>query len=141
MPSDSIGIFIRLTIVRRMMPHTDQWKTLRDTLLSLIVLVLAGCGDASTGISAITPPGTFSYDDFTGTSPSSAWTVISRHGEYAQSETECNVPQMVSVASSNLTTTTQAQSATCGDFNIDGSVRNPPASWPYITGDVHREWV
>jgi hypothetical protein len=79
------------------------------------------------------------YDDFTGTSLSSAWTVISRHGEYAQSETECNVPQMVSVANRNVTITTEAQSTTCGDFNIDGTVRHAPASWAYITGDI--QWT
>jgi hypothetical protein len=86
-----------------------------------------------------TAAGLVFYDDFTGTSLSSAWTVISRHGEYAQSETECNIPQMVSVANSNLTITTEAQSATCGDFNIDGSVRHAPTSWPYITGDI--QWT
>src|SRR5580692_6918987 len=106
MPSDLIGIFIRITMIRRPMRPPVQWKTLRNTLLSLMVLVLAGCGNASTGISASTPPGTIFYDDFTGTALGSAWTVISRHGEYAQNETECNVPQMVSVANSLLTITT-----------------------------------
>ena len=76
------------------------------------------------------------YDDFTGTSLSSAWTVISRHGEYSQNETECNTPLQARVANGFLTITTTAQSATCGDFNIDGSVRNAPSSWPYTTGDV-----
>jgi Glycosyl hydrolases family 16 len=79
------------------------------------------------------------FDDFTGTSLGSAWTVISRHGEYAQNETECNIPQQVSVANSLLTITTAVGPATCGDFNIDGSVRTPPSSWPYITGDV--QWT
>ena len=46
---------------------------------------------------------------------------------------------MVSVANSNLTITTKAQSANCGDFNIDGTVRHAPTSWPYITGDV--QWT
>jgi beta-glucanase (GH16 family) len=68
----------------------------------------------------------------------SNWTVISRHGEYAQSETECNIPQQVNV-SDGLTITTAAQSATCGDFNVDGSVRHQPSSWPYITGDI--QWT
>ena len=76
------------------------------------------------------------FDDFTGSTLSSEWSVISRHGEYQQNETECNVPQQVSVAGGNLTITTSAQAATCGDFNVDGSVRHAPASWPYITGDV-----
>ncbi len=72
------------------------------------------------------------YDDFAGTTLSSAWTVISRHGEYSQDETECNVPQMVTV-DNGLTITTEAQSATCGDYFT------APSSWPYITGDI--QWA
>jgi beta-glucanase (GH16 family) len=79
------------------------------------------------------------YDDFTGPSLSSAWTVISRHGEYAQGETECNVPAMVSVANSMLTIQTIARAATCGDFNVDGTVRHAAASWPYETGAI--QWT
>jgi hypothetical protein len=79
------------------------------------------------------------FDDFTGPSLGPAWTVISRHGEYAQNETECNVPQQVSVANSLLTITAAVGPAICGDFNIDGSVRTPPSSWPYITGDI--QWT
>ena len=72
------------------------------------------------------------YDNFPGTTLSSAWTVISRHGEYSQGETECNVPQMVTV-NNGLTITTEAQSATCGDYFT------APSSWPYITGDI--QWA
>jgi len=72
------------------------------------------------------------YDDFAGTTISPAWTVISRHGEYSQSETECNVPSMVTI-DNGLTITTEAQSATCGDYF------NAPKSWPYITGDI--QWA
>lgn len=79
------------------------------------------------------------FDDFTGSSLSSDWTVIQRHGEYAQGETECNTAGAVSVANSVLTITTSVGPATCGDFNIDGSVRHAPQSWPYITGDV--QWT
>ena len=75
-------------------------------------------------------------DDFNGSSLDSNWAVISRHGEYAQSETECNVPGVVSVANNILSITTTAQSATCGDFNLDGSVRHAPTTWPYTSGDV-----
>lgn len=78
------------------------------------------------------------FDNFTQSALSSDWTVISRHGEYAQNETECNIPQQVS-AGSGLTITTAAQTATCGDFNIDGSIRHTPSTWPYITGDV--QWT
>ena len=72
------------------------------------------------------------FDNFPGTTLSSYWTIISRHGEYAQSETECNVPQMVSV-NNGLTITTEAQSASCGDYFTS------PSSWPYITGDI--QWT
>ncbi|HEY7983237.1 MAG TPA: family 16 glycosylhydrolase, partial [Ktedonobacterales bacterium] len=34
---------------------------------------------------------------------------------------------------------TTAQPATCGDFNLDGSVRHQPSVWPYTTGDV--QWT
>src|SRR4029077_1378069 len=70
-------------------------------------------------------------DDFSGSSLSSAWTIVKRHGEYAQGETECNVPEAARVANNLLTITTTARSATCGDFNLDGSVRHDPAEWPY----------
>lgn len=78
-------------------------------------------------------------DSFSSSSLSSAWTIVNRHGEYAQNETECNVPGAVSVANHLLTITTTAQSATCGDFNLDGSVRHSPTTWPYTTGDV--QWT
>lgn len=69
----------------------------------------------------------------------STWSIISRHGEYAQSETECNTPGQVAVANGTVTITTIHQSYTCGDFNIDGSVKDTPASWPYTTGDI--QWT
>ena len=72
------------------------------------------------------------YDTFAGTTLSPYWTVISRHGEYSQSETECNIPSMVSV-NNGLTITTEAQSASCGDYFT------APSSWPYITGDI--QWA
>lgn len=78
-------------------------------------------------------------DNFSGTALDSAWTIIDRHGEYAQNETECNVPGAVAVANHILSITTTAQSATCGDFNLDGSVRHTPTVWPYTTGDV--QWT
>jgi beta-glucanase (GH16 family) len=93
----------------------------------------------SVNFAATTTTTTIFYDDFTGTSLGPAWTVISRHGEYAQNETECNTPQQVAVANSLLTITAIAQQTTCGDFNPDGSVRDSPSSWPYATGDV--QWA
>jgi len=78
------------------------------------------------------------YDTFAGTTISPYWTVISRHGEYAQSETECNIPQQV-VVNNGLTITTAAQNWSCGDFNITGTVRHAAETWPYITGDI--QWT
>jgi hypothetical protein len=69
---------------------------------------------------------TFNLDGFN-------WTVIDRHGEYSQGETECNVPGAVSVSGGILSITTTHQSATCGD------AQTPPSSWPYTTGDV--QWT
>jgi hypothetical protein len=100
---------------------------------------------ASNTTANFTAAGLIFYDNFSGTSLSPAWTVISRHGEYAQSETECNVPEMVSVANNSVTITTEVSPpapstlGTCGDFNTDGSVRHAPSSWPYITGDI--QWT
>jgi beta-glucanase (GH16 family) len=76
------------------------------------------------------------FDDFTGSALSPDWTVVVRHGEYAQSETECNVADAVSVANGNVNIVTSAKSANCGDFNVDGSVRHMPQAWPYTTGDI-----
>ncbi len=93
-------------------------------------------------ITVITPAAgakTIFSDNFTGNALSSAWTVISRHGEYAQSETECNTPQQVSVSGNMLDISTIAQDTSCGDFNLDGSVRHAPTVWPYATGDV--QWT
>ena len=100
----------------------------------------AGNASAQTAPASVTVPpstgNTIFSDNFSGASLSSAWTVISRHGEYAQNETECNVPQQVSVANNMLDIATVAQASTCGDFNLDGSVRHAPAVWRYATGDV-----
>ena len=63
-----------------------------------------------------------------------AWTVISRHGEYAQSETECNVPGAITAPP--LTITTSYAPSVCGDFNENGTVADTPSSWPYTTGDL-----
>jgi len=69
---------------------------------------------------------TFNWDNFN-------WTIIDRHGEYTQGETECNVPRAVSLTSGILSITTTHQSASCGDIN------NKPSTWPYTTGDV--QWT
>lgn len=77
-----------------------------------------------------------------GVNDPAAWTVISRHGEYAQSETECNVPGAVSVSGGAMIIKASAASATCGDFDPVNGARcsglgSPcPGTFPYTTGDV-----
>jgi hypothetical protein len=78
------------------------------------------------------------FDNFPGSALSSNWTVIARHGEYSQNESECNIAKQVAVAN-NLAITTAAQSFTCGDFHPDGTVWHAPAAWPYSTGDI--QWT
>ena len=53
-----------------------------------------------------------------------------------QAETECNTPTDGAARRGLLTITTSAQATTCGDFNVNGSVRHAAQSWPYKTGDV-----
>jgi hypothetical protein len=64
------------------------------------------------------------------------WTVVSRHGEYAQSETECNVPSAISQVPGAVTITATAAPRVCGNFKADGTVDTTPVSWPYTTGDI-----
>lgn len=73
-----------------------------------------------------------------GVNDPNAWTVISRHGEYAQSETECNRPDAISVANGvlDIQTSKPRTAPVCGDWNEDGSLKASPASWPYLTGDI-----
>jgi beta-glucanase (GH16 family) len=121
--------------------------TYHVTATSTVDNITAATATVSVMVAATSPtPVTIFYDDFSGTSLSSAWTVISRHGEYAQNETECNIPQQVNVANSTLTITTALNAAentqnavVCGDFNPDGTVWNAPSWWPYITGDI--QWA
>jgi hypothetical protein len=97
--------------------------------------------DANVNVPSFSATGTENvifFDNFSTPTLSSGWTVISRHGEYAQNETECNIPQMVA-SGSGMTISSAAENWTCGDFNIDASTRHTPSSWPYITGDV--QWT
>jgi hypothetical protein len=77
-----------------------------------------------------------------GVNDPNAWSVVSRHGEYSQSETECNIPGALSVANGALTIKVTAASATCGDFDpttgtaCSGLGSPCPATFPYTTGDV-----
>ena len=129
---------------------------MKRLLRSLVVVllsaaILAYCGGGGGGGTTVqngTAPTSYTVhgqvatlafeDEFNnGSLDTTKWTAISRHGEYSQNETECNVPGAVSVdANGYLTITTSAQSTTCGDFHPDGSVWRTPSSWPYRTGDI-----
>jgi len=107
----------------------------------LALATFTSCGGSDSGGNtgdAGTPPRTnvIFFDDFTGNSVGPAWTIISRHGEYSQNETECNVADEVHAADGLLTIRTDARPFTCGDFETDGTVRHAPGSWPYLTGDI-----
>jgi len=113
---------------------------MRKYLLALVAVLLlfAAPSRAQTSLPPSATSGTLIFDDeFSETAiDTTEWTVISRHGEYSQDETECNIPQEVNVANGVLDITTAAQNATCGDFNPDGSVRTAPTVWPYVSGDI-----
>jgi hypothetical protein len=96
-----------------------------------------GCGDTSNWTSPscqVIGAGQLNTAMVNGVNDPNAWTVISRHGEYGQSETECNIPNALAVSGGNLTITTSNSPYTCGDWNQDGTVRNSPSSFPYKTG-------
>jgi len=120
--------------------------------VSVQVQAQNGCGDTANWTSSACQAiaaGSLSSAYVNGTQTSNAWTVISRHGEYAQNENECNIPSAISVANSLLVITTSYSSYTCGDFSPTSGASCPatgcpsngnvaPSSWPYTTGDV--EW-
>lgn len=114
----------------------------------------SACGDTLTSAST-------TCQIITGTNQlNPAWQVISRHGEYSQTETECNIPSEIQALNGGqdaggLLINTAVSSFTCGSF-IECTASNPalncatstqagyattpysgtPASWPYITGDI-----
>jgi hypothetical protein len=103
-----------------------------------------GASVSAVNFSGTATTNTIFYDDFTGTSLSSAWSVIQRHGEYSQGETECNTRGAVSVLDSVVTITTSAVAATCGDNPVPAGTYpaypgTAASSWPYTTGDI--QWT
>jgi len=73
------------------------------------------------------------FDDFSGNTLGSAWSVIQRRGPAAQDENECNTADAVSVSGGSLNIRTSATVATCGDAVTD------PSRLPYTSGDV--QWT
>jgi hypothetical protein len=103
------------------------------------MVTLSGADQTGVNFTAALTGNVLFFDDFNGTTLGPEWTVISRHGEYSQNETECNASQQVSVANGILSISAAAQSTSCGNFNLDGTVRHAPQSWPYLTGDI--QWT
>jgi beta-glucanase (GH16 family) len=112
---------------------------------SLFLLALLFALPALAGPSPSAPVGlhttakTIYFEDFKNSSLNTDWTIIQRHGEYAQVENECNLASQVAVGQGALSITTAVGPYTCGDFNTDGSVRTTPTSFPYISGDI--QWT
>jgi Glycosyl hydrolases family 16 len=107
-------------------------------------VTVSGASSSAVNFSATATTNTIFYDDFTGTSLSSAWTIIQRHGEYSQGETECNTRSGVSVLNSVMSITTSAVAANCGDYPVPAGTYpaypgTAASSWPYTTGDI--QWT
>jgi beta-glucanase (GH16 family) len=102
------------------------------------VLLLFAASSKAQSLPPSATSGALIFDDeFNGSAvDTNAWTVINRHGEYSQLETECNIPQEVNVANGTLIITTALENWTCGDFNPDGTVWHTPTVWPYVSGDI-----
>jgi len=120
---------------------------MKMTLLLLIngIPAVAQCGNTlnwlDTSCQAISSSQQLTTAIVNGVNDPIAWTVISRHGEYTQNETECNVPTAISVANSAVTINTTQSAYICGDFiatpgATQGNIRTAPTSWPWSTGDL-----
>lgn len=67
---------------------------------------------------------------------SSDWTVINRLGDQSNSELECFIPGNVAVNAGMLEiTASHGSSATCTDFNINGTIRNS-LNTPWYSGAI-----
>ncbi len=96
-------------------------------------VVVNGADVGGVNFTAASNATTLFFDDFTGTSLGSAWTVVQRRGPAGQNENECNTAGAVGVSSGLLTITTSATPATCGD------AVTAPKVLPYTSGDI--QWT
>jgi hypothetical protein len=110
------------------------------TASAVVTVSAAGaCGNTLNWTSStcqIIASGALNTAQVNGVNDPNAWTVISRHGEYAQNESECNVPGAVSVSGGILSITTSASPYACGDWTAAGTLRTTPSSFPYSTGAI-----
>jgi beta-glucanase (GH16 family) len=70
------------------------------------------------------------FDDFLGTTLSSQWVAMNRHGDYSNGELQCYLPANVSVSGGNLNIQTLAQTQSCGDSD------HAAGSWNFTSGMV-----
>jgi beta-glucanase (GH16 family) len=70
------------------------------------------------------------FDDFLGSTLSSQWIAMNRHGDYSNSELQCYLPANVTVSGGYLNILTEAQTQTCGDSD------HAPSTWNYTSGMV-----
>lgn len=96
-------------------------------------VVVNGADVSGVNFTAASNATTLFFDDFTGTSLGSAWTVVQRRGPAGQSENECNTAGAVAVSGGILGITTSATPATCGD------AVTAPTQLPYTSGDI--QWT
>ncbi len=96
-------------------------------------VVVNGADVGGVNFTAASNATTLFFDDFTGTSLSSAWTIVQRRGPPVQGENECNTAGAVGVTGGILSITTSATPATCGDAITSPSVQ------PYTSGDI--QWT
>jgi hypothetical protein len=96
-------------------------------------VVVNGADVGGVNFTAASNATTLFFDDFSGTSLGSAWTVVQRRGPAIQGENECNTAGALGVAGGILSITTSATPATCGDAVTAPSVQ------PYTSGDI--QWT
>jgi hypothetical protein len=86
----------------------------------------------------VTCPNCLFADNFQGTSLNvSNWLVMNgRHGEYAQNQVDCNESSAIAVNNGLIASESYTPSVTCGDLNIDGTVRHAVGAASYTTGDM-----
>jgi hypothetical protein len=108
-----------------------------------------GCGDTlnwTASTCQVIGSGQLNTAMVNGANDPNAWTVISRHGEYMQGETECNIPAglLQGTACTGLSgspgcvtidTQKPGTGPICGDWDIHGNIYHSSSSTLYTTGD------
>ena len=64
------------------------------------------------------------------------WTAANRQGPPEMGQVQCYTPGQISEVGNVLTITTAKLTRTCGDTQVDGTVRWPPTAHAYVSGDI-----